>query len=189
MKSPEFVPRSDEIKEEDERLYKNDPGMNVKEGRASKYKDNKDIPDSDEDMEEKMADILDNKKDNENENESEEENFSKTELLKQQIENDIKKGEKIGFLQNSPDAAHIGPEFYEEGKDFEDNEKDSLYANMEDLEKQPTFLSKLEYLISRPFISKNKNKAKGKDNLKTLSDEEKERLSKKEIREVLHQSE
>lgn len=181
MKSPEFVPASEEIREEEERINKGDLKSN-KEGRPLKpFVPKEEIPNSDIDEEEKIADAIDTKK-----AEEINEKISKEEKLKQQIINDIKKNEKIGFLQNDIGVAHVGPEF----NDANQSDKlitESMESKSDNHPYRKSWKESFSNLFKYGFEPRkgDRNTGMEKDNLKTMSDSEKERNSRKKIKEII----
>lgn len=181
MKSPEFVPASEEVREEEERINKGDPKSD-KEGRPLKpFVPKEEIPDSDIDEEEKIADVIDAKK-----TEEINEKVSKEEKLKQQIINDIKKNEKIGFLQNDIGVAHVGPDF-----DDKNQSEKLIPGSVESESDNHPYRKSWKQSFSELFKYGNlprkdeRNTGREKDNLKTMPNSQKERDSRKKLKEII----
>ncbi len=181
MKSPEFVPASEEIREEKERLNKGDPKSD-KEGRPLKlFIPKEEIPNSDIDEEEKIVDDIDTKN-----VEEINEKISREEKLKQQIINDLKKNEKIGFLQNDIGVAHVGPDF-----DYKNQSQELIPESVESESDNHPYRKSWKQSFSELFKYGNlprkdeRNTGREKDNLKTMSDSQKERNSREKIKEII----
>lgn len=184
MKSSEFMPRNEEQKEEDNRLYKNDPGMDYNTGSGFK----KYVP---------IEDVANPVEEENEENEIDEDDEDDDDDLdeEEKIHNEISKvfdKKKIGFATGSDsNAAHVGPEFYEEEKTA--NEEIVKEAAQEQAVgiSQPIVSSIKEKIGAFMHGWKSRKeysdtKGVGKDNLKTMPDSKKERQSREKVREVLH---
>ena len=188
MKSPEFVPRNDEQKEEDKRLYKNDPGMNTKKGIAGKYVPIKEIVDPSTEEGENLVDI-----DAEIEDDDEHKPLSRKELDRKEEIEKILKEQKIGFTESDKgNVAHIGPEFYTKK---EPNKEEVMSEIVEEKKKhnlEPVIVSPTKEKINaiiygfRNRKDYSSTKGEGKDNLKTMDDSKKEKMTRGNIREILH---
>jgi hypothetical protein len=214
MKSPEFMSHSEKEIEENIRLMGGDPKGNKKGLPYKKYVSIKNVADS-----KNYEDEIINNIDNINKEEKIENNlFDEDEITEAEKQNEFKKAEEIGLIKRDG-VAHIGPEFSDAAKiekiksEIYKSNKDEIAgkSNLEDeevlvspkiekLEKEPFFASRarslrdlfLSYYNFRKedqVMDKTRNTGTEHDNLHTMPDKKIERLSRKKLREILHNQE
>jgi len=205
-----FVPMNEEEGEENERLNSGDP-KGTKDGRPMKpFVPVEEIPNQYDD-EEAIIDGIDNKEEEQKKDKTKKEEKIKQQIIdtynkidgKKQIEekteiNNRKKREKIGFLQNDQNVAHVGPEFYNEKKEKEMipelvmSETDDTIVESEGFPYRKPMKEVFKDLFKYgwgPRRDMGRNTGVEKDNLKTMPDSKKERLSRSKLREIIDNGE
>lgn len=192
------VPHNEETLEEKERLNKNDPGISIKTGGAFKYIPKEEIPEYNGDVEELLAEKIDNSSD------KKEEFLELDDSKEEEIERGKRELEEkpINFFQDNTHVAHVGPMFENQELDDErfENEinllKKEAYLGRNGLKEDflPSFLSKSKFLRKLTSYKthdtdyrkdkKRHNTGAEKDNLKTMSDDKKERMNRGNLREI-----
>lgn len=190
------IPHNEDTREEQDRINKNDPGVSIKTGEAFKYIPKEEIAEYDGDVEERLAEEIDNSSKEKDEEFLELDNTTEEELKKKRKEI---KDTPINFFQDNIDVAHMGPDFESQKIDDEifENEinllKKEAYLGREALKEDslPYFLSKAKFLrkIINGYYDYKKEKRRQntgtqKDNLKTMPDSKKERVSRGKLREM-----
>lgn len=180
-----MIPHTEETFEEKERVESNDPGMDVKKGRSGKFIPIEDV----EDVEDKIID--------ENEENAEDKYYEIEETDEEKI-NKLKKEleeKPINFFQDNTDVAHVGPDF-ESSKNYqEENEDDKQKEFKVDTDEHTSFLNKIKSYLSKSGLFRkdyrrdNKKFRSSKDNLKTMPDSEKERMTREKLREMKRDNE
>lgn len=175
---------SEEYKEEQKRLKKGDP-KGDKKGRPflHPYIPANEIPDSGSiNIEEKL--------DKKTSREDIPEIPSETEIAEQLRISQEKMSEEAGFIRKK-DTAHAGPEFYkkepEKGIDLEKEERGLEKENEKVISASKETKSYGKDSLYRKSVKVMTGKtAKGKENLKTMPDAQKERSIREKIRNIWH---
>ncbi|NVN97074.1 hypothetical protein HXX01_02460 [Candidatus Nomurabacteria bacterium] len=144
------------------------------------------------DVEEELAGKIDNKVE-----ETVGEKIPNEENVRQQILDSYKKKEKIGFLQNDENVAHVGPDFYSDKREKEIIPELAVADSSADLDapesegfpyRKPlkeVFKDLFKYGFSPRKIALDRNTGLEKDNLKTMPDSKRQRMSRGKLREII----
>ncbi len=182
MRQPEFLHSTDEVKEEEIRLKGKDP-------EHSTFVPIEEVPSSEINEEEAIAEKIDNKKSKE----SVSEKLDKEEKLKKEILDKYIQNQKIGYYQDNADVAHVGPDYVDDEKKRKAVESVlAEYSIPEEPENFPYRKSIKEVFKDLVKYGWSSRKERGRntgaehDNLKTMSDSKKERLHRAELREIIN---